>query len=96
MTSKRKSSFGENSQTRLQGRFKAPEGNRTEEHPKFTWYSFENLDKKSREAGMNYLRKSALKIKHKILSASIMDNVTDELIEKVIIDPNFKGGNDEN
>ncbi|MFK5855481.1 MAG: hypothetical protein QM503_05070 [Bacteroidota bacterium] len=55
----------------------------------FTYHSFINLDKKSREQGIRALRKYFNNNNSKILWAQIKCNISDEIIETLKVDPNF-------
>ncbi len=73
----------EESLTKLVGDYHQAAPGRTS--TQFTYYSFLDQDKKSKRHGMNRLRKYAVKNVDKIEIAGIFDNISGELIEKVII-----------
>jgi len=78
----------EDSLTRLVGEYY----NSTRKDPdkkEFTYHSFVNLDKKSREYGIWALRKYFNNNNSKILWAQIKCNISDEIIETLKVDPNY-------
>ena len=57
---------------------------------KRSFYSFVHLDKKSRDAGIQQLKKYALKKQSRILHATIYDNISGEIIDRIIINGQIK------
>lgn len=75
--------------TRLVGEYY--ESTRKDSNEKdFTYHSFIKLDRKSREYGINALRKYFNSHSDKILWAQIKCNLSNKIIETLKIEPNFK------
>lgn len=79
----------EESLTRLVGEYY--ESSRKDSLEKdFTYHSFIKLDRKSRNYGINALRKYFNSQSDKILWAQLKCNISDKVIETLKSDPNFK------